>query len=422
MFSQSIRRNFYFLALSALLVISSCAKKPALTLDLDGLGQNLATDIIMLSTDAMEGREIGTAGEIMASEYISSRFAAVGLKPAGDNSTYYQAFEKKKSGNPHGDESGDAGTIVKGRNVIGYIDNKASATVIIGGHYDHLGYGAEGSLHTGELAIHNGADDNASGVGGVIYLAEWIKTTGLKKYNYLFICFSGEEKGLWGSNFFINNYNLKYKPINYMINMDMIGRLNKERVLAVSGIGTAAAFETIIDNVATPKITIKKDYSGLGPSDHASFYNAGIPVLAYFTGQHSDYHKPSDDSPLINYSGTRDILSFIYQNVVALEKIKKLTFVKTKDDSQTRMAFKVTLGLMPDYLYGGLGMKIDGVKIDRPAQRAGLIKGDTITKMGDLPINNMDDYMKGLSMFDEGSTIMVEYIRDGKPQVTKVTF
>ncbi|MFZ1455837.1 MAG: M20/M25/M40 family metallo-hydrolase, partial [Saprospiraceae bacterium] len=189
--------------LSLGILVSSCSRKAALPIS--NPKQNISTDIITLSSDDMEGREIGTEGERKAGEYIANRFKSIGLTPAGNDKTYYQTFTRKKSNNPHGDDASSSGTSVTGHNILGYIDNNMSSTVIIGGHYDHLGYGQEGSLHAGERAVHNGADDNASGVAGVLYLAESIKRSGLKNHNYLFICFSGEEKGLWGSNYFVNN-------------------------------------------------------------------------------------------------------------------------------------------------------------------------------------------------------------------------
>jgi len=414
------QRQIFILFFTLIILSLSCSKKLSYPIELPK--QNLAIDIITLSSDEMEGREIGTIGERKAGEYIANRFDEIGLDPAGDGNTYFQTFTRKKSGNPHGDETTTTGLNVTGRNVLGFINNNAPSTVIVGGHYDHLGYGEEGSLHAGDPAIHNGADDNSSGVAGVLYLAESIKKSDFKKHNYLFICFSGEEKGLWGSNYFVNNTALDKKTFNYMINMDMIGRLNKERKLAISGIGTSPEFETILDAIKIPKFSIKKDLSGMGPSDHATFYNAEIPVLAFFTGQHSDYHKPSDDANLINYEGVKDIVEYIYTVVSTLEKKEKLPFNKTKDESQTRMAFTVTLGVMPDYLYDGIGLKLDGVKDGKPAHLAGLIKGDIVIKMGELDVPDMQAYMKCLSIFKPGQTIDVKFIRDGKEMVKQVTF
>jgi len=412
------QKLFTFILL--VLFTASCSKKT--TYPIEWPIQNLALDIITLSSDEMEGRETGTPGEQKAGEYIVSRFKEIGLSPAGDNRTYFQSFTRKASGNPHGDQPAENGKSVTGRNILGYIDNQAPQTVIIGGHYDHLGYGKEGSLYVGEPDIHNGADDNSSGVAGVIYLAESIKKSKFKNYNYLFICFSGEEKGLWGSNYYVNHTGTDKTKINYMVNMDMIGRLNPERKLAISGIGTSPVFNKVIDSVKEPSFSVKKDSSGLGPSDHASFYNAGIPVLAFFTGQHGDYHKPSDDAHLINYEGVKDIVQYIYNVVKTLEKEPKLTFLKTRDESQSRVSFNVTMGVMPDYLYDGKGLKLDGVKENKPAHMAGLMKGDIVTRLGEFEISDIQSYMKCLTVFKAGQTVDMTYLRDGKEMKGKVTF
>ncbi|MBK9734151.1 MAG: M28 family peptidase [Saprospiraceae bacterium] len=413
------KQIYFCIYILSLLIVTSCSKKTSFPLGVQQ--QKLTMDIQTLSADDMEGRETGTEGEIKAGEFIAGRFKEIGLLPAGDDETYFQGFSKKKNGNPHGEETSTTGTEIKGKNVIGYIDNGSENIVVIGGHYDHLGYGSEGSLYVGDPAIHNGADDNSSGVAGVLFLAETIKISGLKNHNYMFICFSGEEKGLWGSNYFINHTSLKNK-ISYMINMDMIGRLNADRKLAVSGIGTSPIFESTIDDIKTPKFNFKKDLSGMGPSDHASFYNAEVPVLAFFTGQHSDYHKPSDDAHLINYDGVKDITEYIYKVISKLDKKGKLPFTKTKDETQERMSFSVTLGVMPDYLFDGKGMKIDGVKDGKPAGLSGMEKGDIVIKMGDLEVVDMQSYMKCLSFFKQGQTVDVVIVRNGLEMVKKVKF
>jgi C-terminal processing protease CtpA/Prc len=187
-------------------------------------------------------------------------------------------------------------------------------------------------------------------------------------------------------------------------------------------VGTSPEFEPLLDGIKTSKLSIKKELSGMGPSDHASFYNSGIPVLAFFTGQHSDYHKPTDDHQNINYTGLTDVVEYIYTIVKELDKKEKQKFTKTQDESQTRMAFTVTLGVMPDYLYDGVGMKLDGVKEGKPGQLAGLTKGDIIIRMGELEVVDMQGYMKCLTIFKPGQTVDVVFLRDGKEVVKKVTF
>jgi hypothetical protein len=418
--NRKIFYSSFIISVCIACLLGSCSRKVVLTEEAANEIQLMTSDVLTLASDKMEGREVGTKGEQLAGEYLKGRFKEIGLIPAGTNG-YEQEFSRRLSKNPHGHDDGTEGVMIRGKNLLGLIDNGAPQTVIIGGHYDHLGYGEEGSLHTGAKAIHNGADDNASGTSGVLYMAQKIKALGLKKYNYLFICFSGEEKGLWGSNYYVNHRDTTAK-IAYMFNMDMIGRLNKERQLAISGVGTSPVFGGILDQIKSPKFKIKRDSSGLGPSDHASFYNSGIPVLAFFTGQHADYHKPSDDYDLVNYRGMYDVVQLVAQAVVAMEGVQQIPFAKTRDESQVRMAFSVTMGVMPDYLYDGVGLKIDGVKDGKPAQVAGIIKGDIVTKMGEMEVTNIQDYMRSLAIFKNGMTIPVEILRDGVKKVLTVRF
>jgi len=413
-------RQLYYVFFGIVLFIASCS--PKLTFPIDDPSQNIALDVITLSSDYMEGRMTGSEGEARAAGYLVKRFKEIGLEPKGDNGTYFQTFSRKASRNPHADEATSDAPLITGKNVIGYINNNANTTVVIGAHYDHLGFGSISSL-AGNGEIHNGADDNASGVAGVLFLAESIKKSqDVKNNNYLFICISGEELGLWGSNYFVNNTTYDKNKFNYMVNMDMIGRL-KDRNLAISGVGSSPVFEPILDKITKPQFNIKKTASGLGGSDHSSFYNAGIPVLSFFTGMHSDYHKPSDKHEFINYSGMNDVLHYIYSVVWQLDNKKsKFPYTKAHDDAPTRMTFSVTLGVMPDYMFDGLGMKLDGVREDKPAALAGIEKGDIITKMGDMEIKDVQDYMKSLSTFNKGDTIDILVIRDGKPITVKATF
>lgn len=410
-------RKYIYLFIVASL-IASCST--SVKLPIKEPKQSIALDVITLSSDYMEGRAVGSEGERKAAEYIVTRFKELGIAPAGENGTYFQTFTRRNNKNPHGEDNG-TGEVITARNVLGMIDNHAEKTVIIGAHYDHLGYGDENSLYSGPAAIHNGADDNASGVSGVLYLAESLKKSNLKGHNYLFICFTGEEKGLWGSNYYVNHPDLDKSKISYMINMDMIGRLNDEKKLSISGIGTSPSFEPLIDKIKT-NLHIVKDYSGLGPSDYASFYSADIPVLGFFTGQHKDYHKPSDVHEFINYTGLQEVVEYIYTITSKLDKIKKLEFTRTKDESQEQMSFNVTLGIMPDYLYDEEGLKIDGTKEDRPGAKAGLQKGDIIIKMGEYDVPDMQAYMKCLSIFNPGQTVEVIYIRNGIKSSVNVTF
>ena len=203
--------------------------------------------------------------------------------------------------------------------------------------------------------------------------------------------------------------------------MDMVGRLNNERSLAIYGLGTSPIFkQTIKSNNEDFKII--ENESGVGPSDHTSFYLQDIPVLHFFTGQHSDYHKPSDDSNLINYFGMELISNYIYSIISDLDDNGKLSFKKTKNESQDVPRFKVTLGVIPDYLFQGKGMRIDGVSSGKPAEKAGFEKGDIVIKLGNTDINDMMTYMKGLSKIKKGDKVIVKVKRNNKIFSKKIIF
>lgn len=303
-----------------------------------------------------------------------------------------------------------------GHNVIGYIDNKAATTVIIGAHFDHLGYGEDGNsmLRTGEKLIHNGADDNASGTAALIELAKLLITSKAKHNNYLFIAFSGEELGLFGSKYFTAHPTIDLQAASYMINMDMVGRLNDStKALSIGGYGTSPQWSTVIN----PKekrlpFVIKLDSSGTGPSDHTSFYQKDIPVLFFFTGSHKDYHRPTDDADRINYEGELQVINYINTIISALNKqANKLVFAKTRDTQVSTTSFKVTLGIMPDYTFEGTGIHIDGISDGRPAARAGLKTGDIILQLGSIKISSMEDYMRALNKFNKGDKTIVKFKR-----------
>ena len=284
-----------------------------------------------------------------------------------------------------------------------------------------MGYGEEGSLADSAGQIHNGADDNASGVAAMLGLAKKFKGQNLKT-NVLFIAFTGEEKGLWGSNFFIKNSPIPAAEMAYMVNMDMVGRLDSNRRLAIYGIGTSPLFKPALDSCNTFGFKSKFDSSGVGPSDHTSFYLEDVPVLHFFTGQHKDYHKPTDDTEFINFNGIVLVADYIESIVENLNNYDSIPFTKTKEKSNKARSFKVTLGVIPDYLFDGMGMRIDGVKEDRPASIAGIEKGDIVVKMGEFEVKDMTDYMECLSKFEPESIVKVSVNRNGEILSKKVKF
>jgi len=232
------------------------------------------------------------------------------------------------------------------------------------------------------------------------------------------MAFSGEEMGLLGSNYFVKNPTIETKKVSYMINMDMVGRMKKDSTLAVYGTGTSPIFKQVLKS-HNDNFKLIQQESGVGPSDHTSFYLADIPVLHFFTGQHEDYHKPGDDSEKLNYDGMYLISDYIFNIITDLDDNGKLAFRKTKNESESTPRFKVGLGVIPDYLYDGKGMRIDGVSENKPAQKAGLKKGDIVIKLGDSTITNMMSYMRALSIFEKGNSTKV-IVKRGDKEVEKV--
>ncbi len=308
-------------------------------------------------------------------------------------------------------------------NVLGMLDNGKPNVVVIGAHYDHLGYGDEGSLHRGEPAIHNGADDNASGVAVMLQLARDLQQMDEARGNdYLFIAFSGEEKGLYGSNWWTKHPTVPLEEISYMINLDMVGRVDSTNDLAINGVGTSPAWEEV-KRIQVGGFHVKTTEGGIGPSDHTSFYLKNIPAIHFFSGTHADYHKPGDDEEKINYDGMLRVIRFIESLITTLNDDPKLAFTRTQDaDTASAPGFTVTLGVVPDYMFDGRGMRIDGITEGKPAANAGLKVGDVVVKLGETPVGDMMSYMKALSMFKKGDATKVTVLREGKEVVHDIRF
>lgn len=311
-----------------------------------------------------------------------------------------------------------------GHNVVAWLNNNAPLTIVLGAHLDHLGYGEdENSRHTGAPAIHNGADDNASGTATLLELARQLQQNGSKSFNYLFTHFSGEELGLFGSKYLAEHLPAEAGAINYMMNMDMVGRLDPTtKTLTIGGLGTSPSWGSIIPGVSQTGLTYKIDSSGTGPSDHTSFYRKDLPVLFFFTGLHTDYHKPSDDAELLNYEGMATIVKLLMQIIDNSSTQDKLAFTKTREQSMGTARFKVSLGIMPDYTFSGTGVKADGVIDNRPGQKAGMQTGDIILQLGDYLITGMDTYMDALSRFNKGDKTQITVKRGADVKALAIEF
>ncbi|MEL6535369.1 MAG: M20/M25/M40 family metallo-hydrolase [Bacteroidota bacterium] len=375
----------------------------------------IRVDLVYLASDYLGGREAGTIGEALAAEHIAARFEQIGLAPYGEEGKYFQPFAFTYSTDPHG-ANGEERT---GNNVVGWIDNGAAATVIIGAHYDHVGMGDFGSRSNGDPAVHNGADDNASGVAGLLYLAAKLKASQLRGHNYVFVAFTAEELGLFGSKHYVKAPTCDLESVSYMLNLDMVGRLDEEQNLVINGAGTSPQWQSTFANLAHLPMRLTTTESGIGASDHTSFYLQDIPALHFFTGTHTDYHTPADDSDKINFEGIKQVADWMYALIAQVDDVEQLEFSKTKDESRRQASsFKVTLGVMPDYSEGdGNGMRIDAVLDNRPAQRAGIQDGDVVVQIGDIEVNDIYDYMEGLSKFEPGEKTQVK-VRRGEEMLT----
>ncbi len=303
-----------------------------------------------------------------------------------------------------------------GYNVVGFINNNAPQTIVLGAHYDHLGYGEDKTALDTIHAVHNGADDNASGTAALLELARLLKEKSPVQHNYLFIHFSGEELGLLGSKYWLEHPSIKL-DVNAMINMDMVGRYDTSHKLTVGGYGTSPVWADVWKQIKTPLIT-KFDSTGSGPSDHASFYRANIPVQFFFTGSHPDYHKATDDADKINYEAQREIVKIIYEIMNQLAPKGKLAFLKTTEPQMGgARSFKVTLGVIPDYGYTGTGVRIDGVSPGKLAEKVGLQAGDVLLQLGSFKFVDVMSYMQALGKLNKGDKVKL-IIRRGAEEKT----
>jgi hypothetical protein len=381
--------------------------------------QRVRAHITYLAADSLEGRAPGTKGEQLAIQYIEKAFTEYKLKPMGSKG-FRQEFDYTERAHAHNADG--KGVQRTGRNVIGLLDNGAGKTVVIGAHFDHLGHedGRGSSLAADPKGqIHNGADDNASGVAGLLELARIYSGNGKKeKVNFLFMGFSAEEAGLIGSKHWLENPTIALDKIPAMINMDMIGRLrDSSNSLIVGGVGTSPVWIPMLEKL-NPGFALKYDTAGMGPSDHASFYLKDKPVLHFFSGTHADYHKPSDDVDKINFAGEVKIIGYIQKVVDSLSSLKEIPFTKTKSSERKAAAFKVTLGIMADYAFGGPGVKVDGVSPGKAAEKAGILAGDKVMKLGDHDCGDIYKYMEALGKFKKGEKTIAE-IQRGKEVLKK---
>jgi Zn-dependent M28 family amino/carboxypeptidase len=321
---------------------------------------------------------------------------------------------------------------IPAKNVVGYLDGIGSLsneTVVLGAHYDHLGRGEKGTKELGSNAIHYGADDNASGTTALMELAR--RFASRKDHisrRMVFVAFSGEERGLFGSLAYCEKPAFPLKDTVAMLNMDMVGRVRldektKKDRLVIGGLGTAKEFEKLVDDANVKfDFQIGKDNSGVGPSDHTSFYMAKVPVYFFFTGEHVEYHTPKDRPETINFAGIAKVADLVDQLATTIANTKERpTYVEGATGSMGGRMTGPKLGLMPRYDGGGDGMEISGIMPGGAAEAAGLKKGDKITAIGGKRVKNVQDYMTVMAGIQRGVEVEITIDRDGNSMKVKAS-
>jgi hypothetical protein len=400
------------------------------------------------ATKAITARDHGAAGFILwdpsASTFANGGEAAdlgvpaVFVGQAGSAALVTALVGKAKGVDPkaaglkRGDRSPKPGTLqtpiervkLKTANVAGRVkgSGKSDRVIVVGAHMDHLGFGSDTSLAPGERAIHNGADDNASGVAAVIEICERAAATdpATRPFDLVCIAFGAEEMGLLGSKHYVQTLpEAERSKIAAMLNFDMVGRLGADG-LVVAGAGTSKAWPQLIES-NRGELVVRTTDDGYGPSDHGSFYEAKIPVLHFFTGPHEDYHKPSDDTDKINYDGAAQVANLASAMIGALQKDTIVPdYIEVARPAARGGGFNVSLGTIPDYGAKVDGVRMSGVRADGAAAKAGVVKGDIITKLGAREVHNLDDYMAAFAEMKPNVEIPITVVRDGKPVELKL--
>jgi hypothetical protein len=371
-----------------------------------------------LSADALQGRFAGSSGEVCAGGYIAARFEALGLAPgAGDG--FFQELALASATQPHA----PGGT---GRNVLAMLPGSdpdlAGSVVVVGAHYDHLGFGEFGS--TGTLGeIHNGADDNASGVAAMLEAARILTEGPRPARSILFIAFTGEELGLIGSSYYAHNPVVSLDRTLAMVNLDMVGRLNDEAMI-VYGMGTAPEWQEIVPAANEGlDITLAYEDAGYGPSDHTSFYAADVPVLHFFTNVHRDYHRETDDWEFIDEAGLDRIARFTAEIAGRLaNRPTRLTLIAGVGEPGERSGgYGAWLGTVPDFTPVDTGVLLAGVTAGGPAAKADLQKGDILVAIGDVDVADLQGMTDALNKYAPGQEVVITFLREGTRRTTTAT-
>jgi hypothetical protein len=313
------------------------------------------------------------------------------------------------------------------RNVVGRLHGRGEEAVIVGAHYDHLGLGPFGSLDPrGEGEVHHGADDNASGVAGVLELARRLTASGPRARAVVFVAFGAEELGALGSSHFVKSPAPGLERVAAMVNLDMVGRM-REDALELHGVGTSPAWRGLVEEASrNAGLKLRLHEGGYGPSDHSPFYAAGLPVLFAFTGAHEDYHRPSDTADRINAAGLGKVVDLVEGVVAAVaDAPQRIAFTRVPAEKEEMQGgargFRVWVGGIPDYSQEGPGVRFSGVGPGSPAEKAGLRGGDVLVRFAEKEIRNIYDYTYALGERKPGEVVVLVVKREGKELPLEVT-
>lgn len=382
----------------------------------------MLTDISYLASDALEGRLTGTPGNDSAAAYIARRYAALRLK--APHPGYMQNFAARSAAAAHtGDTAGKAT-----QNVVAIMEGTDPVLkdqyIVIGAHYDHLGRLTVSALDPDARdAIRNGADDNASGTAAVLELARMFSVEKPRR-SIIFANFSGEEQGLLGSQYFVDNPPVPLQNIVAMLNFDMVGRMKNDGLM-VFGTATATEMAALVDSAKPGTLKLTSSGDGFGSSDHSSFFAKEIPVLHFFTDLHEDYHRASDDTEKINLGGQARVVDFAHRIARRIDdRPARLSYVRSTAPSRaigSGQGSQTYLGSVPDMAASETpGLKLTGVRPGSPADVGGLIPGDIIVEFGDTVVKDLYSYSDALYSKKPGDSVRIVYLRDGKRNETTV--
>ena len=398
-----------------------------------GVAQSAATaaadriehDVWYMAAEAREGRGVGTAGLDSAAHFIAGRFAQIGLEPAGTDG-YFQPFEIDPTA-PGAAHTNLGGTPVM--NVIGAIPGRgalASEVVVLGAHYDHLGYGGFGSLDPDSSGvIHNGADDNGSGTAALIESARLLVNRSAASHRtLLFVSFTAEEMGLIGSQHYASHPVRPNDSTYAMINFDMVGRLRSDSLIVI-GVGSATELQGLVESSNQRfGLALSWQPDPWGRSDHSSFYAQQIPVMHFFTNLHEDYHRSTDDWDKINSAGIARVAALVSDLAWDLaQRPEGLTFqdVPPPAPPTAQAGRRASLGTIPDMTESPGGVRITGVRSGSAAEEAGLQGGDIIVQIGEHEVPDLMGLQRALMALKAGDTVTIVFMRDGERKEATAT-